>query len=136
MKAVFNIGFTLAAPPASYTGQRRAEHIAERNFYNLTADYNYFTYTLNGQKVSKNANAEEYFTRSGTNTGLFNMDGPIDEEKKDELKVRLKDTGSTIWHGFISFDDETSRGFTNQENCVKFMRQTFGSFLERVARRH
>lgn len=132
MKAVFNIGFTLAAPPASYTGQRRAEYIAERNFYNLTADYNYFTYTLNGQKVSKNANAEDYFTRSGTNTGLFNMDGPIDEEKKDELKVRLKDTGSTIWHGFISFDDETSRGFTNQENCVKFMRQTFGSFLERA----
>lgn len=132
MKAVFNIGFTLAAPPASYTGQRRAEYIAERNFYNLTADYNYFTYTLNGQKVSKNANAEDYFTRSGTNTGLFNMDGPIDEEKKNKIKARLKDTESTIWHGFISFDDETSRGFTNQENCVKFMCQTFGSFLERA----
>ena len=132
MKAIFNIGYTTATPPASYTGERRADYIAERNFYNLTADYNYFTYTLNGQKVSKNANAEHYFTREGTNTGLFNMDGAIDEEKKNELKARLKDTESTIWHGFISFDDETSRGFTNQENCVKFMRQTFGSFLERA----
>jgi len=132
MKAVFNIGFTLAEPPKSYSGQRRAEYIAERNFYNLTADYNYFNYTLNGQKVSKNANAEHYFTREGTNTGLFNMDGVITEEKKSELKARLKDTKSTIWHGFISFDDKTSLGFCNQENCVKFMKQTFGAFLERA----
>lgn len=129
MRAVFNIGFTLAAPPASYSGNRRAEYIAERNFYNLTSDYNYFTYTLNGQKVAKNANAEHYFTREGTNTGLFNMDGPIDEEQKKEIKLRLKDTKSTIWHGFISFDEETSRGFCSQENCVKFMKQTFGGFL-------
>lgn len=129
MRAVFNIGFTLASPPASYTGNRRADYIAERNFYNLTADYNYFTYTLNGQKVAKNANAEHYFTREGTNTGLFNMDGAIDEEQKKELKLRLKDTKSTIWHGFISFDEETSRGFCSQENCVKFMNQTFGGFL-------
>ncbi|MCM1441354.1 MAG: relaxase MobL [Roseburia sp.] len=132
MKAIFNIGYTTATPPASYTGERRANYIAERNFYNLTAEYNYFTYTLNGQKVAKNANAEHYFTREGTNTGLFNMDGAIDEQKKNELKARLKDTESTIWHGFISFDDETSRGFTNQENCVKFMNQTFGAFLERA----
>lgn len=132
MKAVFNIGYTTAKPPANYTGERRANYIAERNFYNLTSDYNYFTYTLNGQKVSKNANAEHYFTREGTNTGLFNMDGGISEEEKTELKARLKETKSTIWHGFISFDDETSRGFTNQENCVKFMRQTFGGFLEQA----
>lgn len=132
MKAIFNIGYTTATPPASYTGERRAEYIAERNFYNLTADYNYFTYTLNGQKVSTNANAEHYFTREGTNTGLFNMDGFIDEEKKSELKERLKNTKSTIWHGFISFDDDASRGFTNQANCIKFMKQTFGGFLERA----
>lgn len=132
MKAVFNIGFTLPSPPSNYTGNRRAEYIAERNFYNLTSEYNYFDYTLNGKKVTKNANAEHYFTREGTNTGLFNMNGAIDEEKKNELKARLKDTKSTIWHGFISFDEETSRGFTNQENCVKFMSQTFGSFLDRA----
>lgn len=132
MKAIFNIEYTTATPPATYTGEKRAEYIAERNFYNLTADYNYFTYTLNGQKVAKNANAEHYFTREGTNTGLFNMYGAIDEEKKNEIKAQLKNSKSTIWHGFISFDDDTSRGFTTQENCVKFMRQTFGSFLERA----
>lgn len=132
MKSIFNIGFTLAEPPAKLTGNARAEYIAERNFYNLTAEYNYFNYTLSGKKVTKNSTAEDYFTRGGSNTGLFNMDGPIDEQKKAELKAQLKDTKSIIWHGFISFDAETSRGFTNQENCVKFMNQTFGAFLDRA----
>lgn len=131
MKAVFNISYTAAEPPKSYTGEMRAEYIAERNFYNLTAGYNYFNYTLNGSKVEKNANAEHYFTREGA-TGLFDMDGVISEEKKAKIKEQLKDTKSIIWHGFISFDEETSLGFTNQENCIKFMRQTFGGFLERA----
>lgn len=132
MKAVFNISFTLAEPPKSYTGNRRADYIAERNFYNLTAEYNYFDYALSGKKVVKNANAEHYFTRESTNTGLFNLEGPIGEEKMKEIKSALKDTGSTIWHGFVSFDEQTSLGFTTQENCVKFMRQTFGAFLEQA----
>lgn len=132
MKAIFNIAYTMPTPPAGYTGERRAKYIAERNFYNLTAEYNYFSYSLDGKKVCKNANAENYFTREGTNTGLFDMDGAIDEAKKREIKARLKDTKSIIWHGFISFDDKTSLGFCNQENCVKFMRQTFGGFLERA----
>lgn len=130
MKAIFNIGYTLPSPPANYTGSKRADYIAERNFYNLTSEYNYFSYSLDGRKVSKNANAENYFTREGTNTGLFNMDGVIDEAKKSEIKARLKETKSIIWHGFISFDDETSLGFNDQQNCIKFMRQTFGGFLE------
>lgn len=132
MKAIFNISYTTAQPPKSYTGNRRAEYIAQRKFYDLTAEYNLFDYMLKGDKVVKNANAEHYFTREGTNSGLFNLDGPISEEKKSEIKARLKDSPSTIWHGFISFNDITSLGFTNQENCVKFMRQTFGAFLEQA----
>lgn len=132
MKAVFNIAYTTAQPPRSYTGNRRAEYMARRQFYDLTAEYNIFDYMQNGEKVVKNANAEHYYTREGTNSGLFNLDGPIGEAKKNEIKARLKDSPSTIWHGFISFDDMTSRGFTTQENCVKFMRQTFGAFLEQA----
>ncbi|MDE5722001.1 MAG: relaxase MobL [Clostridia bacterium] len=130
-KVVFNVSYTNAQPPVNFTGKARADYIAQRKFYNLTADYNYFEYSLNGQKVVKNANAEHYFTREGTNTGLFNMDGVISEEKKAELKSLLKDTQSPIWHGFISFDEETSLGFQTQENCIKFLRQTFGEFLRR-----
>ncbi len=131
-KALFNIAFTLPLPPSKLRGNARANYQAQRNFYNLTADYNYFAYTLDGKKVVKNANAEHYFTREGTNTGLFNLHGTIDKEQIKGLKTQLKKTKSIIWHGFISFDEETSRGFNTQENAVKFMKQTFGGFLSRA----
>ena len=50
MKAIFNIGYTSAEPPKKYTGEERAKYIARRKFYNLTADYNVFTYFLNGKR--------------------------------------------------------------------------------------
>lgn len=131
-KAIFNIAYTNATPPANYSGNRRADYIARRNFYNLTAEYNYFSYSLNGKKVVKNATAEGYFTREGTNTGLFNLQGLIPNAKKEELKAVLKETKSPIWHGFISFDAETSLGFQTQENAIMFMNQTFGGFLKRA----
>lgn len=131
-KGLFNIAFTLPSPPAYLRGNARAEYIAQRAFYNMTAHYNYFSYTLDKKKVVKNANAEHYFTRNGTNTGLFNLKGVLNEEQKQALKAKLKSTKSIIWHGFVSFDEDVSRGFNTQENAIKFMRQTFGGFLERA----
>lgn len=131
-KALFNIAYTLPSAPSYMKGNARAEYQARRSFYDLTAQYNFFSYVLNGKKIARNANAEEYYTRGGTNGGLFNLDGAMSEVQVAEMKKRLESSKSVIWHGFISFDEETSRGFQTQENAVKFMRQTFGSFLERT----
>lgn len=131
-KALFNIAYTLPSAPSYMKGNARAEYQARRSFYDLTAQYNFFSYVLNGKKIARNANAEEYYTRGGTNGGLFNLDGAMSDGQVAEMKKRLESSKSVIWHGFISFDEETSRGFQTQENAVKFMRQTFGSFLERT----
>lgn len=131
-KALFNIAYTLPSAPSYMKGNARAEYQSRRSFYDLTAQYNFFSYVLNGKKIARNANAEEYYTRGGTNGGLFNLDGAMSEGQVAEMKKRLESSKSVIWHGFISFDEETSRGFQTQENAVKFMRQTFGSFLERT----
>lgn len=131
-KALFNIAYSLPSAPSYMKGNARAEYQARRSFYDLTAQYNFFSYVLNGKKIARNANAEEYYTRGGTNGGLFNLDGAMSEGQVAEMKKRLESSKSVIWHGFISFDEETSRGFQTQENAVKFMRQTFGSFLERT----
>ena len=131
-KALFNIAYTLPSAPSYMKGNARADYQARRSFYDLTAQYNFFSYVLNGKKIARNANAEEYYTRGGTNGGLFNLDGAMSEGQVAEMKKRLESSKSVIWHGFISFDEETSRGFQTQENAVKFMRQTFGSFLERT----
>ena len=126
LKAFFNIGFTLPQPPSNLRGQSRADYIARRKFYDMTAEYNYFSYTLNGKKVVKNKDAEQYYTRGGTNGGLFDMRGTLSEEQVQEMKAQLKTTRSIIWHGVISFDDDTSKGFETQESAIKFLNQTFG----------
>ena len=132
LKAFFNIGFTLPQPPSNLQGRSRADYIARRKFYDLTADYNYFSYTLNGKKVVKNKDAEQYYTRGGTNGGLFDMHGALSEQQTQEMKEQLKTTRSIIWHGVISFDDDTSKGFETQESAGKFLNQTFGAFIDRT----
>lgn len=128
-KALFNIAYTLPSPPSNLHGNDRADYIARRNFYNMTAEYNYFSYALDKKKVVKNRNAEDYYTKSNTNEGLFNLDGSMSSEDLNRLKKKLAETKSIIWHGFISFDQETTKGFDTQEKAIKFMRQTFREFL-------
>lgn len=129
-KALFNIAYTAPTPPSNLRGNVRAEYMARRKFYNLTSSYNFFTYALNGKKVTKNANAEHYFTREGVNSGLFNFEGAMNDAQIEELKAKLKDTDSIIWHGFVSFEEQFTDAFSTQENAIKFMRQTFRAFFE------
>ncbi len=129
-KVVFNITYTAANPPKYMVGNKRAEYMAQRNFYNLTADYNYFSYILNHKKIKKNSTAGEYFTQNGDNDGLFDFNGKMSKDKIVELTEDLKNTQSNIWHGFISFDQETTLGLDTQEKAIHFMQQTFKPFLK------
>ncbi|MCL2061500.1 MAG: hypothetical protein FWH03_02635 [Firmicutes bacterium] len=131
-KALFNIAYTAKTPPAKLKGEARADYIARRSFYDMTAGYNYFVYMLNERKVEKNKDALDYYTRGGTNSGLFNAKGRLSAADAGALKERLKSTDSIIWHGFLSFDEETSKGFTTQEQAIKFMRQSFNAFIDRT----
>ncbi len=131
-KVIMNLKYTAPTPPKNLKGNKRSEYIARRNFYNLTSDYNYFSYTLNDKKVVKNKDAEHYFTREGTNTGLFDLKGVLDPQQTKEIKDKLANTQSIIWHGFISFDESLTEHFSSQENAIKFLNQTFGVFIERT----
>ena len=131
-KVLFNIGFTLPTPPSNLHGQKRADYVARRKFYDLTADYNYFTYALNDKKTVKNKDAEDYFTRSGSNEGLFDTKGALSKEQVAEIKEKIANTESIIWHGFISFEEELAPAFDTQENAVKFLNQTFNAFIDRT----
>lgn len=130
-KAVFNIAFTSKYPPTNMAIDKKAEYFNRRSFYNGTAEFNVFKYLLDGKKVAKNKDIFSYATREGNN-GAFNLKGEIDDEKMQEIKENMKTTDSHIWHGVISFDEETSKGFNTQENAMKFLRQSFNAFLSRT----
>jgi hypothetical protein len=127
-RAVFQISYTAKTPPRHLSPKQSAEYWGERKFFNWTADYNYTSYILNAEKVEKNKDAKDYFSRQG-NLGLFNMDGIMNEEQVAEVAEKLSKTDSIIWHGFISFDAETSKGFQTQGSAIKFLKQSFGKFL-------
>lgn len=126
-KALFNIAYTLPSPPTNLRGNARSEYTARRKFYDMSAEYNIFSYMLDGKKCAKNKTAEDYFERTGT--GLFGKNGEYTSEEKEVLRERLRKSKSIIWHGFVSFDDQTSLGFTSTTQAQKFMAQTFGAFL-------
>lgn len=131
-KVIMNLKYTAPHPPKCLQGRSRAEYLARRKFYDMTSEYNYFSYTLSDKKVVKNKDAEHYFTREGTNTGLFNTKGPLTQEQVKELKEKLAKTESIIWHGFISFEEDLTNCMDTQEKAIKFLNQTFNTFLDRT----
>lgn len=128
MSVVFNIAYTAAAPSSKATEFQRSEWNKERVFYNLTAPYNFVTYSLNGKKTAKNKDALDYFQKD---TGAFNLDRDLSEEDIAKLKENLAKTSSIIWHGFVSFDKETSAAFTTPKQAREYLKRTMSALFEK-----
>lgn len=128
MKVVFNIAFTPSKPRRGASEIENARWNNERKFYNLTAKYNYVSYSLNGVKTAKNKSILDYMQKD---TGAFNLDGPLSQEQLDSIKERLATTQSNIWHGWISFDEMTSQGFKTPEQAQLFLKRTFAALFEK-----
>lgn len=126
-KVLMNISFTPYECPRN---KGAAEHAAERAFYNGTAEYSYFDYTEKEGKVVKDEESQPRNYMEKT-SGVFNAKGVLTAKEKAELSKKLKETKSIIWHGFISFDEETSPLFNTQEASVHFVNRTMNSYFER-----
>ena len=127
MSVIFNITYTSAQPKKNATELEMVEWKNERAFYDLTADYNYVTYSLNGTKTAKHKDILDYMEKD---TGAFNLERPLTEQDVNDIKERLAKSKSIIWHGFISFDKGTSAAFTTPEQARKFLKQTMGALFE------
>ncbi len=128
-KVVFNINFTAAKPKRNANIVEEASWRRERAFYNLTAKYNYLSYSLNGKKTAKNKDILNYMQKD---TGAFNLDGALSDEDLKKIRNNLAVTKSNIWHGWISFDEEVSKGIKTPEQAIKFLRHNFyGNLIEK-----
>lgn len=127
MSVVFNIAYTSAQPKKNATEFQTVEWKNERAFYDLTAGYNYVTYSLNGAKTAKHKDILDYMQKD---TGAFNLERPLTAQDVKDIKERLAKSKSIIWHGFISFDKETSTAFTTPEQARKYLKQTMGALFE------
>lgn len=138
---IFNIGFCPSNPHRSWSADKKAAWLSERAFYTCNADYNYFSYTTKDGKVNletdeetpraydENAQGSKHGSYMEKSSGVFSSKGVLSNEQKKELEAALKTTKSNIWHGFISFDPETTPIMNSQKACVDFVRANMGSYL-------
>lgn len=134
-KMFFKINFT----PSEFSGKPwlAREWNKARAFYTCNAEYNYFKYSLNGEKVVKNKDYLNYMQREDEegnvgveSTGAFGLKGEYTKEELEQIKKELQATGSTIWHGFISFNTDLSKNFNSIDDCVNYLRPTFNVLIE------
>ena len=113
-KIIFNIRFT---PKDAFDKD-------ERNFYSNTKSYNFAKYVGDKNKICKTYDRyDDYMNKCGH--GFFNHKGVITSDEMKKINDRLALTDSNIWHGFISFDEETSKSFTTQKECIDFLSANF-----------
>ena len=128
---LFQIRYSAKNPPRNLPADKKLAYVQERQFFDWTAPYNYISYTLNEKKVEKFKDFRSYASREG-NLGLFCGDKVYTKEDLAEIKEQLKNIGSHIWHGFISFDEETSPKFQVQDQAMHFLKQHFTDFINRT----
>ena len=114
-KVIFNLEYTLAKPPNYLLDIDFENYAKRREFYSMNSSHNYLKYILDGTKTDKNKDVFSYYDRhnkdnqSHNETDLFNLDGKISKEKQAQIKEQLQNSDSTIWHGVISFDSDTTK---------------------------
>jgi hypothetical protein len=128
---VFQIKYVAKIPPKNLTVEQKIAYANERKFFDWTADFNYTKYILDDKKVEKYKDFEDYATRQG-NLGLFDCDKVLSKDEIETVKTSLQNTDSHIWHGFISFDENTSKKFQLQEQAMHFLKQHFMDFMNRT----
>ena len=77
-KVIMNLKYTAPTPPKNLQGNKRSEYIARRNFYNLTSDYNYFTYTLNDKKSRKEQGCGALFYQGRHEFWAIRFEGSVE----------------------------------------------------------
>lgn len=127
-KILFNIRYTPHKLKSNASESDKEAHQRDRGFYDLTGGgNNILKYITRRDKVDESFTSLDYFEKS---TKVFNGNGMISHEELELMKERLKKNKGHIWHGFISLTEEESHKIDTPEKCIKFVKNTFGSFLK------
>jgi hypothetical protein len=142
-KVLFNIGFSAGTHESGWSTTKKAEWISNRAFYTCNASYNYFSYTTNGAKlndtlvgetplaykdiINNQTTGKNYMEKT---SGVFNSKGLLSNNQKAELEKKLQKTKSNIWHGFISFDAETSALVNSETAAINFVKRNMSAYFK------
>lgn len=105
------------------------ENFEARRFYSAGKDYDYVKYVQNGSK--EKLDFVDYSGNEEKSKGIFDENGLMNEQQIKELRTKLRDTSSPIWHGVISFTEEFGDQFCdNYEKAYNLMKTQLPKFFE------
>ena len=125
------IGYVNSLKGLSSSDDYVKDHFDERDFYSCGKNYDYVKYVNTGSKEQI-----DYIKYSGNkekSTGIYNENGHMSPEQIANLRSKLRETGSCIWHGVISFEENFGKTYCNSyEQALKIMQVEMPKFFQRA----
>lgn len=107
------------------------DNLEARRFYASGKEYDYVKYVNTGSK--EKIDFVEYSGNHEKSHGIFDSRGLLNEEQTKDLRAKLRDTYSPIWHGVISFTEEFGNTYCDSyEKAQKMMSIEFPRFLKKA----
>jgi hypothetical protein len=127
---VFQVTFTPDKPANYLKGAKLERHVKQRQFYTCNQEEDYLHYTSRGA-------TKDILTYAGDlrkSCGIFGQKGELSRKELVEVRRKLRQTQSILWHGFISFEAEFGmKHCGNLQSAMTFMRRNFVSrFLSKT----
>lgn len=109
-----------------------SEYAKHREFVSCNSAYNYVSYVDSGSNAKVPSDYTEYVGDHEKSRGVFNQNGLLSEEQKQELKEQLQTTDSVIWDMVISFRTEFGEKYCRDyEQAFAFISTELPRFFRR-----
>lgn len=107
------------------------ENFEARRFYSAGKDYDYVKYVQNGSK--EKIDIVEYSGNKEKSRGIFDENGLMNDQQIKELRTKLRETSSPIWHGVLSFTEEFGDSYCDEyEKAYSLMKTQLPKFFEKA----
>ncbi|MGD9901721.1 MAG: relaxase MobL [Spirochaetales bacterium] len=125
-----NVNFMLNYYNCNYKNEKYKK---KRAYYSSQASKDYMNYVATGIEDIKNLDYVKYMSDVHKSSGVFNENGLISAEQKQEVRSTLKATKSVIWDGIISFEERFGKKWCNTyEQAYELLKTELPKFFKRA----
>lgn len=127
----FMLGYVNSIKGKKSNDKYLQKYLEERRFYSCNKEYNYLKYVNEGSK--EKIDFVDYSGNKEKSHGVFGVNGLLDEKQIEELRGKLRNTKSVIWHGVISFTEDFGNAYCNNyETAYRLIRTELPKFFKKA----
>ena len=113
--------------------EKYAKYIEQRKFFSSNKEKDFVNYVETGAQDEVVNDFVAYATNKDKSKGIFNNNGLMQPNQLNALRQDLRATESPIWHGIISFEEDTGLKLMNTyEKAYVYFKKVFPLFLQKA----